>query len=82
MQPEHQKHLRGPSSDTFDLRERRNDLVVPVADGIEFERLIRNAELVVFDRCGHVPMLEHPVRFNRLLDRFLAEDARGAPSNR
>ena len=28
MQPKHQKHLRGPASDTFDLRQRCNHLVV------------------------------------------------------
>jgi pimeloyl-ACP methyl ester carboxylesterase len=50
----------------------RNDLVVPVRDAFEFARLIRNSELVIFDGCGHIPMAERPVRFNRLLDRFLA----------
>ena len=49
----------------------RNDLIVPVQDASEYARLIRESELVIFDRCGHVPMAEHPVRFNRLLDRFL-----------
>jgi pimeloyl-ACP methyl ester carboxylesterase len=49
----------------------RNDLIVPVRDGFEFARLIRDSELVVFDDCGHVPMAERPVRFNRLLDHFL-----------
>jgi pimeloyl-ACP methyl ester carboxylesterase len=52
----------------------RNDLVVPVQDALEYARLIHGSELVVFDRCGHVPMAERPVRFNRLLDRFLAEN--------
>jgi pimeloyl-ACP methyl ester carboxylesterase len=50
----------------------RNDLVVPASDGVEFARLIRGARLEIFDRCGHLPMAERPVRFNRLLDRFLA----------
>jgi pimeloyl-ACP methyl ester carboxylesterase len=52
----------------------RNDLIVPVDDAFEYARLIRGSELVIFDRCGHVPMLERPVRFNRLLDHFLAEN--------
>jgi hypothetical protein len=26
---------------------------------------------VIFDRCGHCPQLERPVRFNRLLEEFL-----------
>jgi pimeloyl-ACP methyl ester carboxylesterase len=50
-----------------------NDLVVPVTDALEYQRLIRNSELVIFERCGHIPMAERPVRFNRLLDRFLAD---------
>jgi pimeloyl-ACP methyl ester carboxylesterase len=49
----------------------RNDLIVPVSDALEYQRLIRNSELVIFERCGHIPMAERPVRFNRLLDRFL-----------
>ena len=30
------------------------------------------AELAVFDRCAHLPMLEHPEKFNALLQEFLA----------
>jgi pimeloyl-ACP methyl ester carboxylesterase len=51
----------------------RNDHVVPVPAAISYEKRIGdNAELVIFDHCGHVPQLERPVRFNRLLERFLA----------
>jgi pimeloyl-ACP methyl ester carboxylesterase len=57
----------------------RQDRVVPPADGEEFERLIPNSRLVVFDRCGHVPQLEKPARFNALLDEFLAEPAKPTP---
>jgi pimeloyl-ACP methyl ester carboxylesterase len=52
----------------------RNDLVVPVSDGLEYARLIRGSRLEIFDRCGHLPMAEHPVRFNRVLERFLTDD--------
>ena len=31
-------------------------------------------ETVIFDRCGHVPMVERPVRFNRVLEAFLARE--------
>jgi len=51
----------------------RQDRVVPPADGEEFERLIPNSRRVVFDRCGHVPQIEKPARFNALLEEFLAE---------
>jgi pimeloyl-ACP methyl ester carboxylesterase len=30
---------------------------------------------VILDETGHVPQLERPVRFNRLLESFLAEGA-------
>ena len=50
----------------------RNDRVVPSPAAGLYKKLIGdNAELVVFDRCGHLPMLERPVRFNRLIDQFL-----------
>jgi pimeloyl-ACP methyl ester carboxylesterase len=50
----------------------RNDRVVPVPAALSYKKRIGdNAELVIFDRCGHVPQLERPVRFNRLLERFL-----------
>ncbi len=51
----------------------RNDLIVPVGDGLEFARLIPGSALVIFDGCGHVPMVEHPSRFNGLLDGFLSD---------
>ena len=50
----------------------RQDHVVPPADANEYARRIGGARLEVFDRCGHVPMAERPVRFNRLLEEFLA----------
>jgi pimeloyl-ACP methyl ester carboxylesterase len=71
----------------YDIRERleeieeptlivwgRNDRVVPVPAALSYKKRIGdNAELVIFDRCGHVPQMERPVRFNRLLARFLRD---------
>jgi pimeloyl-ACP methyl ester carboxylesterase len=51
----------------------RQDRVVPPADSEEFLRLIPNSRRVIFDRCGHVPQLEKPARFNALLEEFLGE---------
>ena len=48
----------------------RDDVFVPASDAAGFVERIPGAELVVFDDCGHMPMAERPVRFNRLLDRF------------
>jgi pimeloyl-ACP methyl ester carboxylesterase len=51
----------------------RNDMLVPVADAEEFERLIgANARKEIFEDTGHVPMLERPSRFNALLKAFIA----------
>jgi pimeloyl-ACP methyl ester carboxylesterase len=49
----------------------RQDHVVPSADALGYARRLRGSRLEVFDQCGHVPMAERPVRFNRLLDEFL-----------
>ena len=56
----------------------QNDYVVPPNDALEYARLLPHAELHIFNRCGHLPMAERPVRFNRVLDRFLAEAAQAA----
>jgi pimeloyl-ACP methyl ester carboxylesterase len=49
----------------------RNDRVVPVPAAFSYRKRIGdNAELVIFDRCGHVPQIERPVRFNRVLEDF------------
>jgi pimeloyl-ACP methyl ester carboxylesterase len=59
----------------------RNDILIPVEDAYEFERLIGdNARAVVFDDTGHLAMLERPTRFNTLLADFIAGRApAGAP---
>src|SRR5689334_9625802 len=48
------------------------DMLVPVEDASEFERLIPNSRKVIFEDTGHVPMLERPQTFNALLMEFLA----------
>lgn len=50
-----------------------DDHLVPVRDAYEFEKLIPDAKAVVWDDTGHVPQLERPAAFNRLLERFEAE---------
>jgi len=51
----------------------RNDRIVAPADALEYADRLGNSRLVVFDKTGHVPMAERPIRFNRLLEAFLAE---------
>jgi pimeloyl-ACP methyl ester carboxylesterase len=48
------------------------DHVVPPADALGYAQRLRHSRLEVFDRTGHLPMAERPVRFNRVLERFLA----------
>lgn len=48
-----------------------NDSITPPFVAREFNRLIPNSELQFIDKCGHAPMMEVPVEFNRILDGFL-----------
>jgi len=48
-----------------------NDTITPPHVAHEFNRLIVNSELHFIDKCCHAPMMEHPERFNELLDQFL-----------
>lgn len=52
-----------------------NDTITPPHVGHEFNRLISNSELHFIDKCCHAPMMEHPERFNELLDQFLIKNA-------
>jgi pimeloyl-ACP methyl ester carboxylesterase len=51
----------------------RNDRVVPAQDAAGYAQRLRNSRTVIFDETGHVPQLERPVRFNRVLETFLAD---------
>ena len=51
-----------------------HDALVPVKDAKRMEELIPDSRRVVFERTGHVAMLERPERFNRVLREFLDED--------
>ena len=50
-----------------------HDTLVPVKDAARMRELIPGSRSEVFERTGHVAMLERPERFNRLLRDFLAE---------
>jgi pimeloyl-ACP methyl ester carboxylesterase len=49
-----------------------DDRVIPSAAALSYNRRIPHSRLEVFEDTGHVPQLERPARFNRLLDEFLA----------
>ncbi|MGA9270028.1 MAG: alpha/beta hydrolase [Lutimonas sp.] len=49
----------------------KNDTVTPPDVAEEFHRLLPNSELFWLDKCGHAPMMEHPDKFNQLLEPWL-----------
>ncbi len=48
------------------------DLVVPVTHAYAARELIPHAEVRIMEGCGHMPQLERPQQFNRLVVDFLA----------
>ncbi|MFL5872963.1 MAG: alpha/beta fold hydrolase [Solirubrobacterales bacterium] len=48
-----------------------NDQIVPVEAALAYHRLIPESRLEIFERTGHLPMLERPGRFNPLLEGFI-----------
>ena len=51
----------------------KEDSITPAFVGERFHELIPNSKLVLLDRCGHAPMMEHPRLFNEILDGFLTQ---------
>lgn len=52
----------------------RQDRILPVRQAIDAAGRIPGARLHIFERCGHMPNIEHPEEFNRILLDFLAGD--------
>src|SRR5689334_12205407 len=48
-----------------------NDTITPPMVAHEFNRLIPNSQLKFVDQCCHAPMMEHPEKFNELVEEFL-----------
>lgn len=49
----------------------REDLLTPLALGERFKKDIAGSELLVFEKCGHVPQVEKAAEFNAALIKFL-----------
>lgn len=49
----------------------QSDRVIPMVAALSYHRRIPHSHLEIFERTGHVPQLERPLRFNALLDDFL-----------
>lgn len=52
----------------------RQDQITPPFVGEDFHQKIAHSTLHFFDKCGHAPMMEHPVRFAELLTAFLKKN--------
>lgn len=50
----------------------QSDRVVPLGAGLSYHRRIPGSRLEIFERTGHVPQLERPLRFNAVLQNFIA----------
>jgi pimeloyl-ACP methyl ester carboxylesterase len=51
-----------------------DDAIIPVADADRFVKLIPGSRKIVLEDTGHVPMVERPPTFNRILQEFLDYD--------
>lgn len=50
----------------------RHDQVLPISHLETGKRLIPHATVHIFEDCGHIPQMEKPEEFNRLLHEFIA----------
>lgn len=49
----------------------KNDTVTPPNVAEEFNELLPDSELFWIDKCGHAAMMEHPQKFNKILEAWL-----------
>lgn len=59
-----------------------NDTITPPMVAHEFDRLIPNSELRFIDQCCHAPMMEHPAKFNEIVDGFLLDLSGTSPGEK
>jgi 2-hydroxy-6-oxonona-2,4-dienedioate hydrolase len=50
-----------------------DDSITPPFVAEKFKENIKNSELHFIDKCGHAPMMEHPAKFNDILNNFLSK---------
>jgi pimeloyl-ACP methyl ester carboxylesterase len=50
----------------------REDGLTPLAMGERFKKEIRSSELLIIEKCGHVPQLEKAAEFNAAMMKFLS----------
>lgn len=47
------------------------DKIIPVANAYLAQSILPDAQLYIFDKCGHLPQVEYAAQFNQLLLQFL-----------
>ena len=50
----------------------REDAITPIESGEIYQRAIPRSRLAVIENCGHMPEIEKPAEFARLVENFLA----------
>ena len=50
----------------------KNDVIIYLSHAFAANEMIQNSKLVIFENCGHLPQLEHPKKFNLLIEEFIA----------
>ncbi len=52
----------------------KNDSVTPPRVAREFHQLLPNSSLFWIDKCGHAPMMEHPKKFNNIVENWFVKN--------
>jgi 2-hydroxy-6-oxonona-2,4-dienedioate hydrolase len=47
---------------------------MPFEGSLRIVSVLRNAQLLIFNRCGHWAQIEHAEMFNAMVDAFLSVD--------
>lgn len=50
-----------------------NDTITPPMVAHEFNKLLPDSKLYFIDKCCHAPMMEHPQKFNEILEGYLQD---------
>ena len=52
----------------------KNDSVTPPKVAEEFHQLLPDSSLFWIDKCGHAPMMEHPKKFNSIVENWFIKN--------
>ena len=52
----------------------KQDVVTPPNVAEDFHSLLPNSSLSWINNCGHAPMMEHPIKFNKIMENWLSDN--------